>query len=418
MAEKHSYGQRGAVFVLTALFLPMLIAVSGLAIDFGNIYWHKAVLQNCADSSALGGAKVGAKTGTFIKNDADNEADLLLEKNRRYDIKFKDYQYLPSKKNSESKHYYVVTLQEEVPMFFLRCFGFAKVDVTAAAKVLVRSVGQKDALSCLFCYRDDLYVVNTVPSNDPEIIKNFDGDIVYTNDSIPLGQYDKTLYKAHLSNGWSQDENSGIKHLYRTKGRKDIYHDNKDDISDPVFKENFKLHVDWLDTKIREQYKLSHDNLSRNLTSKDLDNKNLIRCYESTDLTIDKSIEGDVNEPIYVYVQESDVFHLNVYADSRRPVIICQIKNPDNQWSRGGKMHVVGKEGVTFRGILYIPDCDELNINENNMNFSGSIISPSIRTQNKGSYKYERILKSGSNGSSGSSNAVSPDVSLVGDADE
>ena len=81
-------------------------------------------------------------------------------------------------------------------------------------------------------------------------------------------------------------------------------------------------------------------------------------------------------------------------------------------------MHVDGKEGVTFRGILYLPDCDELNINEHDMNFSGSIISPSIRTQNKGSYKYERILKSGSNGSSGSSNAVSPDVSLVGDADE
>ncbi|BAL83564.1 hypothetical protein SELR_18560 [Selenomonas ruminantium subsp. lactilytica TAM6421] len=416
MKVKSFLGQKGAVLILTAFVLPMIIAIAGLAVDFGNVYLHKAVLQNCADSSALGGAKYGVRTGSFKKNDADTEANILLEKNRKYDLESKDYQYTASRKYPESKHYYIVTLQENVPMFFLRYFGFKNIDIKASAKVLIKSDGQKNAFSYLFCYRDDLYVVNTVPSNDPYIIKNFNGDIAYTNDVIPIKQYDTTLYKAHLSNGWSQDENSGIRHLYKTKGRKDVNDDKTDDISDPVFKENLKLHVDSLDAKILEEYKKSTNGLSRNLTSKDLDNVTSIRCYESTDLTIDRQIWGNVDEPIYIYVQESDVFHLNVYADSRRPVIICQIKNPNNQWSRGGKMHVVGKNGVTFRGILYIPDCNELNINEENMNFKGSIVSPSIRTQGKGSYEYESFIKNSGSGSN-SSVAVSPEVSLVDEAD-
>ena len=50
--------QKGAVLILTALAVPMLIAFSGLAIDFGNGFVQKSTLQNAADAAALTGGQV------------------------------------------------------------------------------------------------------------------------------------------------------------------------------------------------------------------------------------------------------------------------------------------------------------------------------------------------------------------------
>ena len=180
-----------------------------------------------------------------------------------------------------------------------------------------------------------------------------------------------------------------------------------------------KLHIDSLDAEILEQYKKPHTakDLPEHVTNKDLDNGNIFYCHDLRTLTINAPIQGEVDTPIYIYVQEDavDAIHLYINADSRRPVIIGQIKEPGNPWARNVKLEMVGQNNVTFRGILYIPDCGELNINEHNMNFSGSIISPSIRTQGEGSYKYERFISSGSG--SGSSAVVSSDFSLADDED-
>ena len=54
--------ERGAIFVLTALMLPLLLGCLGFAYDAGNLYIHKARLQNTADAAVLagGGAYVEA----------------------------------------------------------------------------------------------------------------------------------------------------------------------------------------------------------------------------------------------------------------------------------------------------------------------------------------------------------------------
>ncbi|MBQ1866947.1 pilus assembly protein TadG-related protein, partial [Selenomonas sp.] len=52
--------QKGAILILTALLLPMLICGTGLAVDLGNIYVQKTRLQNTADAAALAGAKAYA----------------------------------------------------------------------------------------------------------------------------------------------------------------------------------------------------------------------------------------------------------------------------------------------------------------------------------------------------------------------
>ena len=47
--------QKGAIILMFLVFLPMMLAFAGLAIDFGYIYVEKTKLQNAADAAALAG---------------------------------------------------------------------------------------------------------------------------------------------------------------------------------------------------------------------------------------------------------------------------------------------------------------------------------------------------------------------------
>lgn len=50
--------ERGALFVLTAMLLPVIFGFVGIAYDVGNLYMHKARLQNVTDAAALAGGEV------------------------------------------------------------------------------------------------------------------------------------------------------------------------------------------------------------------------------------------------------------------------------------------------------------------------------------------------------------------------
>ncbi len=50
--------ERGAIFVMFALLLPVTLGFLGFAYDVGNLYMHKARLQNVTDAAALAGAGV------------------------------------------------------------------------------------------------------------------------------------------------------------------------------------------------------------------------------------------------------------------------------------------------------------------------------------------------------------------------
>src|SRR5665648_735652 len=49
--------QDGAMAILFALLLPVLIGFAGLAVDIGHMYVVKGQLQNAADAGALAGAR-------------------------------------------------------------------------------------------------------------------------------------------------------------------------------------------------------------------------------------------------------------------------------------------------------------------------------------------------------------------------
>jgi formylmethanofuran dehydrogenase subunit C len=49
--------QRGSIATITALCLPVLLGIAGLAIDVGNLYWEKTKLQTAVDAAVLGGGQ-------------------------------------------------------------------------------------------------------------------------------------------------------------------------------------------------------------------------------------------------------------------------------------------------------------------------------------------------------------------------
>src|SRR5687768_4637853 len=51
-----AHGQRGQTLVMVASLLPLLLGVTGLAVDVGLLYHHKRRMQTAADAGALGGA--------------------------------------------------------------------------------------------------------------------------------------------------------------------------------------------------------------------------------------------------------------------------------------------------------------------------------------------------------------------------
>ena len=51
-----SHGQSGQTLIMVAAMLPLLLGVTGLAVDVGLFYHHKRRMQTAADAGALGGA--------------------------------------------------------------------------------------------------------------------------------------------------------------------------------------------------------------------------------------------------------------------------------------------------------------------------------------------------------------------------
>ncbi len=66
--------ERGAIFVLTALLLPVLFGFLGVGYDVSNLYAYKAKLQNTADATALAGGREYVNTLKAAIN-ANNSSD-------------------------------------------------------------------------------------------------------------------------------------------------------------------------------------------------------------------------------------------------------------------------------------------------------------------------------------------------------
>lgn len=236
--------ERGDILVLTALLLPIMFGCLGIAYDLGNIYIHKARLQNVTDAAALAGGRAylqsqlktgesvhkdtydsytngnvtdeeyvigGSKTRSGYHPDADKAADDYIYKNivnlgeKVYSDKFSHYALPGLKKNGEDyinaeKIFYRIGLYEIVPLHFLPVITKKKFETVRAGSVVVVEQGTtkptqgglridtdkyKSIFDNLITYSYKLEMRHTTQydkgSDTYTVNASFDGDIVYTH---------------------------------------------------------------------------------------------------------------------------------------------------------------------------------------------------------------------------------------------
>ena len=164
--------ERGAIFVLTALLLPVLFGFLGIGYDVGNLYMHKAHLQNIADAAALAGARgyVNSLKGSNKVNATDKkvylaqagddlaaskavhdtakaklktDANQYIEKNNPwYSIGEGNADYKYGKTGgTNSVEYFRVSLTERARVYFLPVIGIDGItDVVASTAVKLTDV--------------------------------------------------------------------------------------------------------------------------------------------------------------------------------------------------------------------------------------------------------------------------------------
>lgn len=393
---RNSLRQKGAILILTALALPMMICFTGLAVDLGNLYVHHAVLQNSADAAALGGVYVQDYTKPFNKQLADKEANTLILKNQQSQISGSSLEYKNSKSDPKYTHYYVVTLTEKVPLYFLRYVGLKEKDIsaTANAKVFQKKENSPFPLfSNLITFQNNLNIVNSSA-------KTWNGRIIHTsqNPSISI--------QGDIRNG----SEKGLLHAVDAKGntsdldpRNNNYYDGNiavplEDSKNTTLKNYIeKLEAETKPTSCPGQV----------LSSKDLqapvtyiyDNDHNKRMVSTVNL--DGSL-GNSNSTHVLIITEGAV-NVNLTADTVGKLIIIDLSHEQLAINGGGTMHAV----------IYAPN-SKIIWNPTNLNFYGSIVSLDVDIQSSTkSFTHEQLTFP----DSPTAPSSTPDISLANDDD-
>lgn len=448
MLEKNR--QKGAILVLTAFLLPLLLAATGCAIDFGNLYYQKSRLQNAADAAALAGAHQYVKVyETKHASGAKTAADALADEyiigghhNLQLDEAVEIQHEL--KLGKKQKYYYIVTISKAVPLYFLQIFLSEKEATVSAHSNAVIYSNENTAESKenkmpphLFVFSRQLTGVNSIDSPDNfdlagKIITTFDGSVVYTDPNHEPIQYSTQTDKLQeFFTKRARDEGLSVNEARKRDGS--VY----DTTAQGAERGEDTKHGYWHRAQYLENF--SYDELGKQILSPYTEEKHNIDHYDqkhqdfyqnaveasdhlqkydsgNINLTIFKEIQGNIDQPVVIEApQYGSVINVNLYADTRRPIII---------YSPGAMQIHVNLNGHTFRGIVFAPNINDegVLVNANGGIFSGSIVAKTINLQGgKGTYRYENVLGgSASGGSSGSKGGISfqsSGIQLVSDRD-
>lgn len=234
----------GSILIFTAVAIPIFLGLMGIGYDVGNLYMHKARLQNIADAAALAGARAFADSQAYddvtkvrdkvdqkitissykpsvtysvndsaterIKNhgteasphpNADEEADKYIYNNLANlgtNVSTDLYShYALLSKEIHPRTFYRVGLTEEVDLHFLpiiRGIGKTQSVGVEAIVLLSEDKGQEipaTVFSNLFTYTGNLYIENSnaIKNNKNEIRTVYDGQMFYTGDSDNASNY-------------------------------------------------------------------------------------------------------------------------------------------------------------------------------------------------------------------------------------
>lgn len=439
---KKTVWEKGVMITLTAVLLPVIIGLAGLAFDAGNLYVHKAKLQNTADAAALAGGRayvnsLGTGAGgsvTLTQEQLNAKKSILIaaadeyiaKNNPLYKEKVDNGQgnskksYAMGKEtkaedSNKSTEYFRVTLTETVPVYLLPVLGIPNIaDVSVYATVKMTDTEVKAVKTEPDPYDDD---------HDPLIIAGRS----LINEHKGSNTYNFKAYVTDQEHGQSIQADKymgedGKYHYYlpSSNGRTDIDQTktyNMDTFGQEMLGLFKQKQTDWVhqqtaqDPNFRSDdtyYMTYHgdstiniDDVSRNPGNYGLNPEEHSYLYISKSdsglggihLKLQGSLYtgGDItnNTPYYIFVN-SDVsignFHFQ--SDCNRPIVFCYMGES------GIKYHF----HANVKGILYSPHSQDawIQIN-NNKNFCGTIISDYVRIQanKKTTFEYsdEELVK-------------------------
>lgn len=364
--------ERGAIFVLTALLLPIMFGCLGIAYDVGTLYMHKARLQNVADAAALAGGRAylqsqtkpsgqdsvdgtmdyrskdianctykggrsmtvkyeyGKKTtidrgNTTQHPDADAAADNYIYNNivnlgnTVYADKYSHFAL--NYGNATSKIFYRIGLYETVPLRFLPLITDKYSETVRAGAIAYVEPGMTfpggdettttsySIFDNLFTYSDEFHSV-TATDNDGARMA-FIGDIVYTHGSNTHDNY------------YTYSDVDLVEHLYENKG---VTSGNK--INDATIDTTFNT-LDYLEALTTEKLKQTHVSLldinhdPQTLKASDINNENSsIYLSYITGPNGETVWKGRTNDTPYIY-QDNEYYAVDssgnyVYVDGKK----------------------------------------------------------------------------------------------------
>jgi hypothetical protein len=116
--------QRGSILALTALLMVALIAILGLAIDFGTVFTARTFVQHAADAGALAGADTYSQYTPTTQAMATADAQQAAEDNKVLGQALTNANVTVSFPAAPPGYYRVrVDVSTTVPTFFLRILG-------------------------------------------------------------------------------------------------------------------------------------------------------------------------------------------------------------------------------------------------------------------------------------------------------
>ncbi|RHM54572.1 hypothetical protein DWZ54_07975 [Mitsuokella sp. AF33-22] len=456
------HAQQGAILVLTAFLLPFIIAFTGLAVDFGNLYVQHQRLQNAADAAVLAGAKAYAENNEKV--DSHPKADERAKEyiiGQYHNLAVDENINVPKYKAKEfnKKVYYRVELSKEVPLYFL---SFIKKTQTVEADSIAsiemnENTDTPGFFNNLFIFQYRFSCTNSI--EHPDVIRHrdnpdnqkvpakdvvrtvFDGRIAYTDG---VGNTSPTLQPGEITYSdqakWDSEYEKRLDRYFTSAAKeegntvKDLFDENQG----AKFSSNGTLQsglwgkatfepytydtfTDYMENLMKDVHPVSGNidvNPNNPLFHSDKISVNNVNNFR---ISVSKSLP-ESDDPIYIYVKTGynpDIVNIDVYADTGRPLIICidSRKSPQKP-----KIHLE-LNGHTFKGVIYAPYANQwegTHINCGDSKFIGTIVSPIIDVQgSRGTFIYKDFMKKNNSGGGNSGTSVDKDspIRLVSSPD-
>lgn len=427
------HAQRGAILVLTAFLLPFIIAFTGLAVDFGNLYVQHQKMQNAADAAALAGAYNFKAENTTDMSAARVNADKAATDNGNINcggsMTDAEVRMDTNVDNTQNPAYYGVKMTKTVPVYFLSFvpeIGNTQ-DVNAVATVKINpTVEEKDdsdaLVDSLAIYSD--YFDATQELNNPDdnslgtvyhnITATFDGKITYTGSGSNVNASGFVYNnKKYFFTKKAQDDGRPIKEIVNKKQGEywDTVHSATFNYTENTITKAFADKKRWMGVYNALNNRVAWGDGILNVLFDRVIHLSGQEIYIDGNSLVWNGLFGVSNKDIPVYIEVDQLTNIHLESDTVRPIFIYA-KN-DSGW--GGNVNL-DLQGHNFRGIIYAPTSSFI-VNLNNDTFQGSVIAKNVSFHGQGHYIYEGFNETGkahtSSSGSGGITQDSGDVSLV-----